>query len=548
MSKVTIDEREINVEPGTTILQAAEKLEGIEIPHYCYHPALSIAGACRMCLVEVEKMPKLQISCNTTVTDGMVVHTYAKSQRVRDAVRGVLEFTLINHPLDCPVCDQAGECGLQDYYMKYGLYSSRFYDAKVKKTKKAFPIGPYVVLDQERCILCSRCVRFCNEITKTGELGMFNRGDHSLIDIYPGKWLDNKYSGNVNDICPVGALTDRDFRFECRVWYLQEVESICPGCSNGCNIKVHYNINKFRRHIAGGRRVLRLKPRFNEFVNDWWLCDEGRYGYKSIDENRIPHPLERNGHEFKKAEWSATLDNVAAALKEAITQHTAESIAILASPQLTNEELYLIRKLFKENWHIKNLAFKVPAPPGATQDDFLIKADKNPNTRGGEALGLSADDEGITVEAILNAAAQGRFKVLYIFHHDLTKAYSEELLRAVRENTPVIVFQGSNYNQTTGYADLVLPSASYVEKYGTFTNFAGRVQKINKAFEPFEESQPDWKILIRLAERMGIDWYRYRREEDLFNEMAQQVPGFLGMSYARLEPKGLELNVEKQLA
>ena len=261
MPKLTIDGKEIEVPAGTNLIEAAKRL-GIEVPHYCYHPALSIAGQCRLCMVDIEKTPRPTIACNTQAADGMVVHT--ETERVKETRRSMMEFHLINHPLDCPVCDQAGECWLQIYYMKHGLYDPRMTDEKVHKPK-AVPLGPHVMLDAERCILCSRCVRFCDEITGTGELGIFHRGDHSEIGLFPGHDLENKYSGNVVDICPVGALTDRDFRFQVRVWYLDTTKSVCPGCARGCNIDVH--VNRRRPHHADGRRVARLKPRFNAAVN-----------------------------------------------------------------------------------------------------------------------------------------------------------------------------------------------------------------------------------------------------------------------------------------
>src|SRR4051812_6765074 len=269
MPKLTIDGVEVEVPAGTTIIQAADKL-GINIPRYCYHPALPVAGNCRICMVEVEKQPKLQIACYTPVAEGMVVKT--NSPKVLEVRKTVLEFLLVNHPVDCPVCDQAGECKLQDYYMEHGQYNSRLVDVKVKKEKKAFSIGPTIMLDQERCILCTRCVRFADNITKTHEFGVFDRGDHSELDVY--KPLENKYSGNVADICPVGALTDKDFRFKCRVWYLEKTKSVCPSCSMGCNVTVEWD--KARPHAQKTARVMRLKPRLNPEVNDYWMCDNGR--------------------------------------------------------------------------------------------------------------------------------------------------------------------------------------------------------------------------------------------------------------------------------
>jgi len=256
MPTLEIDGRSVEVEAGTTVIQAAERA-GIEIPHYCWHPGLSVSGNCRMCLVEIEKAPKLQIACNTVAADGMVVCT--TSERTKAAQRSVLEFLLINHPIDCPICDQAGECKLQEYYMDYDRQRSRFpLPAKVKKAK-AVPIGPHVMLDRERCILCARCTRFLDEITHTSELGIHQRGDHSEIRLAPGKVLDNAYSANVVDICPVGALTNRDFRFRARVWYLERTPSVCAGCAMGCNIEVYQREG----------RIYRFQPRANARVNGW---------------------------------------------------------------------------------------------------------------------------------------------------------------------------------------------------------------------------------------------------------------------------------------
>src|SRR5438034_1220838 len=332
MPKVTIDGKEIEVEAGTNLIEAARRL-GIEVPHYCYHPGLSIAGQCRLCMVDIDKTPRPSIACNLPAADGMVVRR--QTERVKDMRRSMMEFHLINHPLDCPVCDQAGECWLQIYYMQHGLYDPRMLDEKVHKPK-AVPLGPHVVLDAERCILCSRCVRFCDEITGTGELGIFGRGDHSEIGLFPGQDLENNYSGNVVDICPVGALTDRDFRFRVRVWYLDTTKSICPGCARGCNVEVH--VNRKRPHHAEGRRVARLKPRFNDAVNAWWICDVGRYGFDAVDDpSRIRFA--------RRGDAEVELDEALNALLDALRRHTPAEIAILASPDLANEDLFALRRL-----------------------------------------------------------------------------------------------------------------------------------------------------------------------------------------------------------
>jgi NADH-quinone oxidoreductase subunit G len=368
MPKLTVNGKAIEVPEGTNLIEAA-KAAGVEVPHYCYHPALSIAGQCRLCMVDIEKVPRPQIACNTQATEGMVVET--ETERVKDTRRSMMEFHLINHPLDCPVCDQAGECFLQIYYMKHGLYDPRMIDEKVHKPK-AVPLGPHVILDAERCILCSRCVRYCDEVTHTGELGIFHRGDHSEIGLFPGKALENKYSGNVIDICPVGALTDRDFRFKVRVWYLDTAKSICNGCARGCNIEVH--TNKHRSHHNEGRRVARLKPRFNADVNTWWICDAGRYGFGWVDDkSRLGQPLHRVGTQGTEVSWDRALQEVVTSLG----RYRPEEIGFLASPQMSNEDLWVVKRL-ADQLGVKNLDFQVPPAVPGDEDDFLIRADKNP--------------------------------------------------------------------------------------------------------------------------------------------------------------------------
>ncbi len=395
MPKLTIDGKEIEVAPGTNLIEAARQV-GVDVPHYCYHPGLSIAGQCRLCMVDIEKNPRPQIACNTVAADGMVVHT--QTERVLETRRSIMEFHLINHPLDCPVCDQAGECWLQIYYMQHGLYEPRMADDKVKKPK-AVPLGQHVILDAERCILCSRCVRFCDEVSKTGELGIMNRGDHSEIALFPGTTLDNPYSGNVIDICPVGALTDRDFRFQVRVWYLDATRSVCPGCARGCNTEIH--TSRSRPHHNQGRRIARLKPRHNPDVNQWWMCDEGRYGFRDVDaESRLTAPATRADGRPVETTW----DEALAALEAAIRRRGPDEIGVIASPDMSNEDLYLLGRLVR-HLGVRQVAFRVPPRVPGRDDDFLIRADKHPNTRGAE-LTLPAD--GPDARAILAAAAAGR--------------------------------------------------------------------------------------------------------------------------------------------
>ena len=531
MPSLTIDGREVNVPAGTTVIQAAEKLE-IFIPRYCYHPGLSVAGNCRICLVEVEKIPKLQIACNTHVTEGMVVHT--KSDKAEEGRRAVLEFLLANHPLDCPVCDQSGECDLQNFYMNFGLYNPRFREHKVKKNK-AVPLGPHVMLDQERCILCSRCVRFTDEITKTGEFGIFNRGDRAELGLYPGDVLDNPYSANVVDICPVGALTERDFRFKARVWYLSSAPTVCNGCSQGCNVEMHYVLD--RPHLNDGARVVRLKPRYNADVNQWWLCDEGRYGFGWLDRARL-EKVRGPSADGVDTSWEQALTTISTVLTDVNKGQEGSPIGVIASAQLTNEELFLIRQIFHCGLGAQVTA-SVPQGP-ATSDDFLVKADKNPNTSGATLLGFAGPDAP-AAEQLVDAAIEGNLEVLWVFGHDLVELVGEDRVRKLSKKVTLFVYSGTNENPTAPFAHWVLPTASYVEKDGTFVNVHGWLQRIGRAFPPLADSREDWRILLELARLMEqpLDWCG---PEEIFQGLAETVVSFEGLSYEAVGAQGVALN------
>jgi NADH-quinone oxidoreductase subunit G len=523
MPKLTIDGKEIEVAPGTNLIEAARQL-GIEVPHYCYHPGLSIAGQCRLCMVDIEKTPRPTIACNTQAADGMVVHT--DTDRVKQTRQSMMEFHLINHPLDCPVCDQAGECWLQIYYMKHGLYDPRMTDEKVHKPK-AVPLGPHVMLDAERCILCSRCVRFCDEITGTGELGIFNRGDHSEIGLFPGRDLTNRYSANVVDICPVGALTDRDFRFQVRVWYLDTAKSVCPGCARGCNIDVH--VNRRRPHHAEGRRVARLKPRFNAEVNDWWLCDVGRYHFGFVDApTRLTAPARRGPGGSTEVGW----DEAVSAVADALRRYPAEQIGVLASPRMANEDLMALRRIVEARG-ITQVAFDVPPATPTEGDTFLLRADRTPNRRGAELIGLGGD-----ATSILAAARGGRLRCLWVFHHDLlaTGWPSTEVAEALGR-VETVIFTGTNTNATSDRAHWVLPAAAWVEREGTFTNFEGRVQRFRTATEPLGGALAEWDLLGRILTAAG-GTPAGGRAELWFRDLARSVAAFAGLTYQSLGDVG----------
>ena len=354
MPTLEIDGQSVTVGADLNLIEAANRI-GLEIPHYCYHPGLSIAGNCRICLVEIERMPKLQIACNTRVLDGMVVHT--RSPKVAAARQAVLEFLLLNHPIDCPVCDQAGECKLQDYYMDYGRYRSRMPLGRKVRKGKVIDLGPDVLLDQERCILCTRCTRFLDEVTHTSELAVFERGDHCVIDVVPGRRVDNAYATNIVDVCPVGALTSKDFRFRSRVWYLDRTESICTACSRGCNVDVY--------HRRG--EVFRYRPRYNPDVNKWWLCDAGRRSYAALGgERRLTQPLVREEEGFSAVEWSVAAGYAVQRLRELVAARGGGGVAGVVSAQASNEEVYLFKRFLRDGLGTERIHGFVWSPADAT--------------------------------------------------------------------------------------------------------------------------------------------------------------------------------------
>jgi NADH-quinone oxidoreductase subunit G len=523
MPTLEIDGQKLTVEDGINLVQAAERL-GIEVPHYCYHPGLSIAGNCRMCLVEIEKMPKLQIACNTRVSEGMVVQT--RSDKVKKAREAVLEFLLINHPVDCPICDQAGECKLQDYYMDYDRQQSRFpLQEKVKK-QKAIDIGTLVMLDQERCILCTRCTRFLDEVAKTGELGVFERGDHCQIDLFPGRRLDNAYSANVVDICPVGALTNKDFRFRARVWYLEHTPSVCPSCATGCNIDLH--------HRRG--EIFRFRPRRNDDVNRFWMCDEGRMSYKRFQgEGRLLQPVARDGENWAVRTWQEIEDALAARLREVTERHGASAVAGIVSAEATNEEAFLFRRWLQDGWHGRVAGFRW-SPPDASRDEFLIDADKNPNSAGLKALGLDPD----ATRSLFEDIRSGAIRALVLWRTDVPKQLDAALLEAIEKLDFVAVFD-THYRATAELADVLLPIGTFAETDGTFVNRSGRVQRIREAFPPPSGARAGWQALGRLLSSSGAGVEPIDASA-VFAEIAAAVPAFRQASYRALGSLGVPLD------
>ena len=517
--KITIDGKEVVTTKGKTVIQAADEI-GVSIPRYCYHPKLSIAGNCRMCMVEIEKMPKLQIACNTQVAEGMAVLT--QSPKVLAVRKAVLEFLLINHPVDCPICDQAGECFLQDYYMQHDRQESRFEVGKVHDRKKTI-FGPNVIFDGERCIKCTRCVRFCQEITKTDELTVIHRGDHSTIALFDNTVLDNPLSANVVDICPVGALTDRDFRFKVRVWYLQKTPSICPGCSTGCNISVETYQN----------RIARFKPRINEAVNSHWLCDEGRYCFHDLaGGERLTTPMIRQEGGLVPTTWEKALQAVYSGLK------SAQPVAGILSGRNTNEEAFLFAKLVKKLAADYALEVFYQERELTQVQKILMSPDRSPNFRGARAMGVSTNGG---FDALMQKLIAGSFSSAYVVGEDLLASAAEpDQARAALQKLPFLVVQDTRMTETVKLAHVVLPATHFGEKDGTYTNRQGRLQKLNAALIPPEGALQDSEIFMRLLDLAG-EKNGYTTTPEIFAALSREVSDYANIDYDSIDDQGIEL-------
>ncbi len=480
MPAVTIDGKQVTVPHGTPILRAAA-MAGVSIPHFCYHPALSAPANCRMCLVEVEKARKLEPSCYLKCTEGMVVHT--GSEKVLAARRAVLEFILVNHPVDCPICDQAGECKLQDYYMAYDARPSRLTTQKVGKAK-AYPIGPHVVYDGERCILCTRCVRFCDEITGTSELTVIERGDRSEIRTFPGRELDNAYSMCVTDICPVGALTTRDFRFKCRVWLMTSTDSVCTGCAKGCNVHMD--------HFRG--EVQRYRPRFNPEVNEYWMCDEGRLSYRRLHAERSTHT--RVGERSEDA-WPRAARALAERIKVAAIE--PQRAAFVVSAHMSLESLLAAKRFVDAVW--PGATVYMSADPDGEGDAFLRRADRNPNRAGVRAV-FGDDTVELGLDALVTALEQGRHDALWLC--GTAHAESGARVAALAGGLRLVVAQAPHTQALDAVAHAALPAATHAEQAGTFVNCDGLAQPFEHAVPAAGQAQPDHAIFAAVARALGI--------------------------------------------
>jgi len=477
---ITVDGKEIQVPKGMNLIEAAREA-GVEIPHYCYHKDLSVAGNCRMCQVQVEGQRKLTIACNTGATDGMVVQTQESSKEVADAQRATLEFLLINHPLDCTVCDQAGHCKLQDYYFEYNGQPSRFLEEKVSQVK-AEPLGPEIIYDGERCIMCTRCVRFCDEVTGSGELGVLNRGDKSVIAVHPDQELDNPLAGCVVDLCPVGALTHRRWRFNTRIWYTESKSTVCPGCSTGCNAEV----------FTRDGEIVQVKGRYNEAVNKEWLCDEGRYGLGSY-QDRVAKP-EQNQTEGQTEEIADVNEAIVKVLDELQSSH---SLAVFLSPFLTLEEFWSAKSLlYSIAPRNVQLAVQCRVRELTAEEAVLISPDRAPNIRSAELLGLLPENTAASwrlqreqeYEALLEGLENGNFETALFLGPDaiLESDLSETLVSKIGSLKASICL--SPGGTLASLASLYLPGLTVVEQEGLYLNSQGRLQRIRQLLTPPEET------------------------------------------------------------
>lgn len=554
MATVTINGEEVRLEDHErlNVIQAAARV-GVDIPHYCYHHALSVVGSCRMCLVEigtrkdgqVMMQPRLVPGCQTPASDGTVIVT--NSEKVKDAQAATLEYLLLNHPLDCPTCDQAGECYLQDYSFKFGNPQSRMIEPKVVKADKP-NIGEHITLFTDRCVMCSRCVRFTREISGTAELEVINRGAHAEIDVYPDKPCNNKLAGNVVDLCPVGALCSKDFLYKQRVWWLKIRESVCPGCSTGCSIYVDENND----------HVYRLRPRENPLAQGDFMCDEGRFGFKYIHAaERLTHPFvrgagaETNGsgsaNVMAAPDWARAIGHVRESLTK-LAHENASSVAAVFSPWMTCEEVYLLAQWLTQL--SPNVRLAMGPIPVVGEDDlypknwrgeprlptkFTIRAEKCPNRRGVEEVLKHFHRQQESFDAVLADARSGKLKAVYVVGGGPPGWLSSEQMRTLA-SVPLSIAQDILANELTESAHVVLPGASFAEKDGTYVNHARLAQMIKRSIRCPAEGYSDGRILMELAERRGLFNARILRQE-----LAQAIPYFAPLAVGNLGETGVRL-------
>ncbi len=562
MPQIIIDGRIIEAAPGKTIIEAALD-NGITIPHFCWHPALTVAGNCRMCLVNVGThkkdtdgslmfsddgapvvnwFPKMQIACATPVSDGMIVDT--SSEKTEGAQNAVMEFLLINHPLDCPICDEAGQCKLQEYAFMHSKGKSRFNEEKTQKEKRV-ELGPNVMFDGERCISCSRCIRFADEVAKQPVLSFVQRGDKVTIRTFPDTTFDSEYSMNVIDICPVGALTSMDFRFKARVWEMSFTDSICPGCARGCNIKIGVMNNE----------VLRTEPRTNMHVNTFWMCDTGRLSTPArVNEARLDGPMVRTNGQLASTTWDEAIEAAATALRNL----KGSQIAVIGSAHASNEDNYVLSRLAHDVLKTGNVDY-IKHNDHTFGDDVLRVNDKSPNAIGAHTVGIAPRGDGHGIDAVADRIKRGEIKALIVMAEDLSAHPS---LADASAGVDTLIVLGSHDTVTAKQANILLPMSTWAESEGTFTNMLHRVQRFEPAVVTKENlrsmgmkmsrwdkfgapndrwsngeqrnCRPAWSVLRSIAKQLGATW-TYTSSSDVFADIASHVQQFNGMSYELLD-------------
>ena len=542
---LTIDGRPVTVEKGKTVLQAAIEA-GISVPYYCYHPGIGIDGSCRVCIVKIEKMPKLQTSCSTVCAEGMVVST--RTPDVVEARAAVFEFLLINHPLDCPVCDKGGECPLQDFSYTFGRDESRMefprrvFDGDGVKADVDF--GPTLMLNRNRCILCTRCVRFMRDVDGDAQINIIDRGYGSEIATFQEEGVHSILSGNLMDVCPVGAITTRDYRFKSRPWdNPYAADTICTLCSKGCNTTAWI---KAKPEWAKGSRLIRFTPRLNPDVNGYWMCDIGRFEYHWIEgDDRVRKPMERAAHGSdvnaqQPVTWSEMLSKLRDSLGAAGTANP-EGVRFLASAHASHEEFFLLRRLTEEligdrGADAISVAWRHREKPQPPQAIFKVPPVDAPNVNGARAFGFVdgavGDPVGDSDLAVLRHAVEGgRVTALYVFDPGPDGSLGEVkwIIDARRRGTlPLLIVQGVLMTDLARAADFVLPGASYVEKEASYTNDHGRLQGTARAMAPPGEAMEDWQILVNLGVSLGVP-FNYTASAHVRADIAARYPNRKGL-------------------
>jgi NADH-quinone oxidoreductase subunit G len=531
---LTIDGQQITVAKGKTVLQAAIE-SGISVPYYCFHPGLTVDGSCRVCVVKIEKMPKLQTSCSTICTDGMVVST--RDAETTAARAGVLEFLLVNHPLDCPVCDKGGECPLQDFAYTFGPAESRMdfprrvFDGEGVKGDVDF--GPTLMLNRQRCILCTRCVRFMREIDTDAQIGIVDRGNGSEIATFREEGVHSLLSGNLMDVCPVGAITTRQYRFKSRPWDNPGVvDTVCTLCSKGCNTSAWL---KAKPEWARGSRIIRMTPRLNPDVNSYWMCDIGRLEYGWIEgDSRIRRPLLRQGQALEPAAWHDAEPRVRDRIQEAGSADPS-SVRFLVSAHAATEELFVLREIVQgligaDGLKAVTVSWARNEKRQPSEAKFKVPATDAPNVNGAAALGygIGAGNIGMPDVGGLKAGVEaGRVKALYVIDPGPNGSIGDvSWILAARRNgrLPLLIVQGAVMTELAAAADIVLPGAAFVEKDAVYTNDTGRVQPASRAIAPPGEAREDWQILVNVGRLLGLA-LPYTSSNDVRRAIAAAMPG-----------------------